>query len=131
MVTALVLGGRLDFNPMTDELTGADGKKFLLEPPQGMELPPRGYDPGEDTYQEPPKQREKRQGMDVVVDPESQRLQLLDPFDRWDGKDLQDMQVLIKVSQSFAERYLLTHYKILDGNHGELSLELVLLRSVL
>lgn len=54
MVTALSLAGRLDFNPLTDELTGADGKKFKLKEPFGDELPVRGFDPGQDTYQAPP-----------------------------------------------------------------------------
>lgn len=54
MVTALSIAGRLDFNPLTDELTGADGKKFKLKEPHGDELPVRGFDPGQDTYQAPP-----------------------------------------------------------------------------
>ena len=54
MVTALSLAGRLDFNPLTDELTGSDGKKFKLDAPFGDELPSRGFDPGQDTYQAPP-----------------------------------------------------------------------------
>ncbi|XP_055341457.1 probable aconitate hydratase, mitochondrial [Paramacrobiotus metropolitanus] len=96
IVTALVLGGRLDFNPMKDPLTGKNGEKFTLQPPQGKDLPAKGYDPGEDTYQEPPR-LDKRKELDVVVNPDSQRLQLLSPFDRWDGKDLEDMRVLIKI----------------------------------
>lgn len=54
MVTALSIAGRLDFNPLTDQLTGTDGKKFKLESPFGDELPARGFDPGQDTYQAPP-----------------------------------------------------------------------------
>lgn len=54
LVTALSLAGRLDFNPLTDELTGSDGKKFKLDSPFGDELPARGFDPGQDTYQAPP-----------------------------------------------------------------------------
>lgn len=94
MVTALSIAGRLDFNPLTDELTGADGKKFKLEPPTGEELPSKGFDPGQDTYQAPPKDSSN---IKVDVDPKSQRLQLLSPFQKWDGKDLEDMVVLIKV----------------------------------
>lgn len=94
MVTALAIAGRLDFNPLTDELTGSDGKKFRLEPPAGEELPPRGFDPGQDTYQAPAEDGSKVQ---VNVDPKSDRLQLLQPFARWDGKDLTDLLVLIKV----------------------------------
>lgn len=94
MVTALSLAGRLDFNPLTDCLTGSDGKKFKLDAPFAAELPPKGFDPGQDTYQAPPADGSKVQ---VDVDPKSQRLQLLTPFDKWDGKDLTDMTVLIKV----------------------------------
>uniref|UniRef100_A0A131Y4S1 aconitate hydratase n=1 Tax=Ixodes ricinus TaxID=34613 RepID=A0A131Y4S1_IXORI len=94
LVTALAIAGRLDFNPMTDELTGSKGEKFKLESPRGDELPQRGFDPGEDTYQGPPKDGT---GVSVDVDVKSQRLQLLAPFDKWDGKDLEDMVILIKV----------------------------------
>lgn len=54
MVTALSIAGRLDFNPLTDSLTGADGKKFKLDAPFGDELPSKGFDPGMDTYDAPP-----------------------------------------------------------------------------
>ena len=94
-VTALAIGGRLDFNPLTDELTASDGKKFKLSAPFGDELPQRGFDPGEDTYQGPPSDGSK---VSVDVAPTSDRLQLLTPFNAWDGKDLQDLSVLIKVS---------------------------------
>lgn len=94
LVTALSIAGRLDFNPLTDELTGKDGKKFKLEAPFGDELPQKGFDPGMDTYEAPPSDGSK---VKVDVDPKSQRLQLLEPFDVWDGKDLTEMTVLIKV----------------------------------
>lgn len=93
IVTAFAAAGRLDFNPEKDTLTGSDGKPFKLESPTGKELPPRGFDAGEDTYQAPANDR----NASVVVDPKSTRLQLLEPFAKWDGKDLLDMQVLIKV----------------------------------
>lgn len=94
LVTALAIAGDLGFNPLTDELTGKDGKKFKLQPPAGEELPQKGFDAGEDTYQKPP---EDGSNISVDVDPKSNRLQLLTPFKRWDGKDLEDMQVLIKI----------------------------------
>jgi len=94
MVTALSIAGRLDFNPLQDELTGQDGKKFKLKSPFGDELPSKGFDPGMDTYAEPPSDGSN---VKVDVDPKSQRLQLLTPFDKWDGKDLVDLTVLIKV----------------------------------
>ncbi|KAL5278857.1 ACO2 family protein [Megaselia abdita] len=94
LVTALSIAGRLDFNPLTDSLTGKDGKKFKLDSPFGDELPSKGFDPGMDTYAAPPADGSS---LKVDVDPKSQRLQLLDPFDVWDGKDLTDLTVLIKV----------------------------------
>lgn len=94
LVTALSIAGTLDFNPLTDELTGAKGEKFKLEPPSGDGLPSRGFDPGTDTYQAPPSDGSN---IAVDVDPKSQRLQILEPFDKWDGKDLTDMLVLIKI----------------------------------
>jgi len=94
LVTALSIAGDLRFNPLTDELTGADGEKFKLEPPHGDELPARGYDPGEDTYQAPPAEGG---GIQVDVDPESNRLQLLEPFKKWDGGDINEALILIKI----------------------------------
>uniref|UniRef100_A0A803Y4I3 Aconitate hydratase, mitochondrial n=1 Tax=Meleagris gallopavo TaxID=9103 RepID=A0A803Y4I3_MELGA len=94
IVTALSIAGTLKFNPETDFLTGADGKKFKLEAPDADELPKLDFDPGQDTYQYPPKDGS---GQHVDVSPTSQRLQLLEPFDKWDGKDLEDMLILIKV----------------------------------
>ncbi|XP_064639746.1 aconitate hydratase, mitochondrial-like isoform X2 [Lineus longissimus] len=93
MVTALSIAGTLDFNPLTDELTAADGSKFKLESPFGDELPSDGFDPGKDTYQHPPTDGSN---VNVDVSPKSKRLQLLSPFDKWDGKDLEDMLILIK-----------------------------------
>lgn len=94
LVTAISIAGRLDFNPLKDELTAADGSKFKLQPPSGDELPSKGFDPGVDTYQAPPTDGS---GIRVDVDPSSNRLQLLSPFDKWDGKDLVDMPILIKI----------------------------------
>jgi aconitate hydratase len=93
LVVALTIAGSLNFNPLTDELTGADGKKFKLKPPTGDGLPERGYDPGQDTYQAPPKERAN---VNVQVSPESQRLQVLQPFEPWNGKDAKDIPILIK-----------------------------------
>ena len=94
LVTALALAGTLDFNPLTDQLVSPSGEKFKLQPPSAEELPTRGFDPGQDTYQAPPSD-----GGDVPVqvDPASERLQLLTPFDRWGGGDVEDALVLIKV----------------------------------
>lgn len=62
--------------------------------PFGDELPARGFDPGQDTYQAPPADGSS---VSVVVDPKSNRLQLLEPFKVWDGKDLENLTILIKV----------------------------------
>ncbi|CAF2454542.1 unnamed protein product [Rotaria sp. Silwood2] len=94
IVTAMVLSGDLRFNPLTDYLTAADGSKFKLKPPSGDHLPARGFDPGVDTYQEPPKDGSS---LKVDVDPKSTRLQLLEPFEKWDGKDFIDFPILIKI----------------------------------
>ncbi|CAJ0933078.1 unnamed protein product [Ranitomeya imitator] len=94
IVTALSIAGTLKFDPEKDFLTGADGKKFKLEAPDADELPKSSFDPGQDTYQYPPKDGS---GERVDVSTTSQRLQLLEPFDRWDRKDLENMQILIKV----------------------------------
>ncbi|KIY69429.1 aconitate hydratase [Cylindrobasidium torrendii FP15055 ss-10] len=94
IVTAMVFAGRLSFNPLTDTLTGADGKTFKFAEPTGNELPPRGYDPGENTYTAPP---EDRASVNVAINPSSQRLQKLEPFQPWDGKTPENLPVLIKV----------------------------------
>ena len=94
LVTALSIAGTLDFDPTKQELTGADGKKFKLSTPFGDELPSKGFDPGEDTYKAP---TQDGSSVNVVVDPKSTRLQLLSPFDKWDGQDLKEMTILIKV----------------------------------
>ncbi|KAI7880309.1 aconitate hydratase [Lichtheimia hyalospora FSU 10163] len=94
IVTAFAIAGDMSFNPMTDSLTDASGKAFKLQPPSGDELPSKGYDPGQNTYQAPP---ENRTQVDVAVSPTSNRLQLLKPFDKWNGKDISDVPILIKV----------------------------------
>ena len=91
---AMGLGGSLSFNPLTDTLVGADGVEFKLEPPGAApEVPPKGFDPGQFLYVEPP---EDGSDIDVAVDPESSRLQVLDPWAAWDGKDFEDVPVLVK-----------------------------------
>ena len=94
IVTAMAFAGDLRFNPLTDTLTGTDGKPFKFDDPTGNELPPRGYDPGQNTFQAPPADRAS---VKVAVDPKSERLQLLSPFKPWDGKTPTDLPILIKV----------------------------------
>ena len=94
LAVALGLGGRLSFNPLTDTLTGTDGREFKLDPPKpAPEVPPQGFDPGQSGYVEPP---ESGEDVTVVVDPESNRLQILDPWPAWDGNDFADVPVLLK-----------------------------------
>lgn len=90
----MAIAGTLNFNPETDYLTAANGEKFQLDAPYGDELPAKDFDPGQDTYQHPPPDGSS---LRVHVSPESDRLQLLEPFDKWSGGDLEDLKVLIKV----------------------------------
>ncbi|MCL4691987.1 MAG: aconitate hydratase [Candidatus Hydrogenedentes bacterium] len=93
LVTALALAGDLRFNPLTDTLTTEDGKQVKLDPPSGEELPAKGFaceDPG---YQAP---AEDGSHVEVVVKPDSKRLQLLDPFPAWEGTDLAGLRLLLK-----------------------------------
>lgn len=92
-VIALALAGRLDFDPTTDTLTAPDGSKVSLAEPLGEVLPKNGYDPGADTFIAPPLDGSN---IEVVVDPNSDRLQLLEPFEKWDGNDFIYMPVLMK-----------------------------------
>jgi aconitate hydratase len=92
-VIALALAGTLDFDPRTDTLTNDTGEEVRLEPPVGEALPQGGFAAGEDTFQAPP---EDRSGVAVVVDPQSDRLQLLEPFEPWDGRDYTELPILLK-----------------------------------
>lgn len=74
-----------------------DGKEIKLEAPHGDELPSRGFDAGANVYQAPPSSLDERGKLSVKVDPASQRLQLLSPFKAWNGDDIKDAAVLIKV----------------------------------
>lgn len=93
LVVALTIAGDLKFNPLTDKLKDKDGNEFMLKAPTGDGLPKNGYDPGRDTYQAPP---EERASVEVQVSPTSDRLQILEPFDAWNGKDALDVPILIK-----------------------------------
>ena len=93
LVTALAFGGRLSFNPMTDAIALADGREFRFVPPTGNELPTRGFSSGRSGFEPPPADGSDIQ---VKVAPGSERLQLLEPFAAWDGKDIEDLPVLLK-----------------------------------
>ena len=87
LVVAMSLAGTLNFNPLTDTLKDKDGNVFKLAAPTGDGLPSQGYDPGRDTYQAPPADRST---VNVAVSPSSDRLQILQPFDAWNGTDQTD-----------------------------------------
>jgi aconitate hydratase len=94
IVTAMALSGRLSFNPLTDTLNDAQGKPFRLDPPkQAPEVPAHGFDAGHATYIAPPADGG---GITLAVDPNSERLQLMEPWLAWDHKDFVDCPVLIK-----------------------------------
>jgi aconitate hydratase len=93
MVAAVAISGRLDFNPMTDTLLNEEGEAVKLDPPHGVELPPKGFDVEDNGYLAPEKDGS---GVDVVVNESSERLQLLTPFAPWDGKNLSDLKLLLK-----------------------------------
>jgi aconitate hydratase len=94
MIIALALGGRLSFNPLKDELIGADGKKFKLEPPKpAPEVPEDGFMIPKGIFISPP---ENSSDIEVIIDPNSKRLQRLEPFSKWDGKDFEDVPIMVK-----------------------------------
>jgi len=93
ITTALAIAGRLSFNPLTDGLVNDKGEKVKLTPPTGEELPPNGFDKGVSGFIAPSENGDK---VEVKVKQDSDRLQLLKPFEPWDGKDLIDLPVLLK-----------------------------------
>jgi aconitate hydratase len=93
IVTAFALAGSLTFNPMKDKLTAADGSQFQLTPPEAPELPAKGFISADSGYLAPAEDGDK---VAVAVSPDSERLQLLEPFNAWDGKDYIDLPVLLK-----------------------------------
>jgi len=94
VVTALALAGRLSFNPLTDDLTGADGRPFRLRPPgPAPEVPPGGFDAGRAHYLPPP---EDGSAVEPAIDPASERLQRLAPWPAWDGRDFHELPILMK-----------------------------------
>ena len=95
MVVALALGGRLSFNPLKDELVADDGSLFKLEPPKiAPEIPKQGFSYVAETYVAPASHPES---ISVVIRNDSQRLQKLEPFPPWDGRDFEDLVILAKV----------------------------------
>lgn len=94
IVIAFSLSGHLKFNPMRDTLTNEQGQLIKLEPPHGEELPKKGFDQGESGYVQPAVDGSK---VHIAVDPKSSRIQLLKPFNAWEGTDLIDLYLLAKI----------------------------------
>jgi aconitate hydratase len=94
IVTAFAIAGDLTFNPMKDKLINEEGKEVMLDEPQGLTAPPKGYAVEDAGYQAP---AEDGSQVQVIVSPTSDRLQILEPFKAWEGTDLKGLKLLIKV----------------------------------
>ena len=92
-VTAMALTGRLDVDFVHEPFTAADGTQLVLEPPEADELPQKGFDPGESGFSPP---ADDPTTVEIVVAPDSDRLELLEPFPAWNGRDFTDLRVLAK-----------------------------------
>jgi aconitate hydratase len=96
IVIAYALAGRLSFNPATDEIEADDGTRFVLDPPSpAPEVPSQGFVTSRAGYVEPP---DERSSAGVTVSQESERLQILEPFSAWDGRDCENLPLLIKAA---------------------------------
>ncbi|MDD5861255.1 MAG: aconitate hydratase [Prevotella sp.] len=93
MTTALAIAGRLDFNPAVDTLTNADGNAVKLDEPTGFDFPPKGFD---HVDVQPVEEVADPKKIEIVIRPDSERLQKLEPFAPWDGKDFEELPLLIK-----------------------------------
>ena len=93
IVAAIAISGRLDFNPITDSLTNAEGEKVKLDEPSGWELPPKGFEVEDAGYLAPSSDGSK---IEVTVSETSERLQILEPFEPWNGENILDAKLLIK-----------------------------------
>jgi len=93
MVAAIAISGRLDFDPTRNTLINQEGNEVRLDPPKGLELPPKGFDVEDNGYIAP---QEDGSGVEVIVKENSERLQLLTPFAPWDGKNIEGAKLLIK-----------------------------------
>ncbi len=94
IVTAFAIAGDLTFNPLTDSLKNEKGQNVMLDEPTGYELPPNGFDVDDAGFQPP---AEDGSNVQVAVDPDSQRLQILAPFAAWEGTDIKGLRLLIRV----------------------------------
>ncbi len=94
-MTALAFAGRIDFNPLTDFLINDKGEKVKLDPPSGEELPVLGFANGNPEFR--PEWGAPVSSVNVSINPKSDRLQVLEKFGAWEGKDLENLLLLIKV----------------------------------
>ena len=94
IVTAMAIAGTLEFNPLKDKIVNDDGDSVLLDEPIGEELPSLGFEVKDNGFLDP--SEFASENIDIKVDKNSKRLQLLTPFDKWDGKNLKGMRLLIK-----------------------------------
>ena len=96
IVTALAIAGSLSFNPMKNSLVAENGESFMFDPPSiAPEVPSNGFDKGRSFYQPPP---EDSDDLEISISDDSERLQVLKPWPKWDGKDLIEMPILLKAS---------------------------------
>ena len=93
IVAALAIAGNLSFDPRYDKLLNKNGEEIMLEEPTGIELPPKGFEVKDAGYIAPAKDGSK---IDVIVKPDSKRLQLLQPFKKWNGEDYKGLRLLLK-----------------------------------
>jgi aconitate hydratase len=93
LVTAMAISGVLTFNPLKDKLVNENGEEVMLDAPTGFELPPKGFAVDDPGFQAP---AEDGSDLEVVVKPDSDRLQLLSPFEPWDGQNITGLKLLIK-----------------------------------
>ena len=95
LVTAITLSGKLSFDPRNDYLINENGEKVLLDPPKGFELPPNGFGVDDLGFQNP---SDDGTNLKVLINDNSDRLQKLEPFEKWDGSDTMTLSLLVKVS---------------------------------
>jgi aconitate hydratase len=93
IVTALAFAGSLEFDPVNGTIPGPDGRPFRFTAPEGEELPARGFAKGEEGFEAPAADGDR---VEVQIPPDSERLQLLQPFPRWDGRDFIELPILVK-----------------------------------
>ncbi|MEA3504588.1 MAG: aconitate hydratase [Bacteroidota bacterium] len=93
IVTAFAISGDMSFNPLTDTLTNENGEEVMLKEPTSIELPVKGFDAEDIGFQAPMKDGSK---VEVIISPDSERLQFLTPFEKWNGEDYKGLKLLIK-----------------------------------